>query len=614
MKKLVGLMVALILCSISFVPQSLAEEIEYYTVVPDDGTIMTASADANGMKIMPLKQGTRVAFVRQEGDWTKIDVKGRLGWVKNEALKPFDQDLLPIYGAYYKQLDQVGDLVYALVADFTQDGIEDLYVVSDSNPMKGQYVATIYSGKKIIYQKNLKHGLSVLKNSTDHILFHHAQKNAEKKYKLADLNDQAITDYYEASGGKESFEIATNSYLNTYYIVQSGNKQVTELTLTHEQIASKDYYGGKITNEHGETIYQDTYSISRDGKTTTLLETEFDELFAHYEKARSAKIIYRDDYQSASLANDFSYKVDRTKQELLDLAANVMEDKKQIEEIAGLDELKVKLAQSFLLEMPYDQAIQRNAATYMKRVEKGIINGLAGYDGRHFAKSDVEFAQEGTHYFQRAPIEAVIHDFYGVKINTEEFNQLASVDFRYLDEGTYEFPVEKEPEEQPKTYTYRQLVGIESVETGYDAMQFADYEMPIELAVSESNENMLIAGEKVNEGYVLLKRLPFKSGMKWVYIDTVEHIEGLNVDQYKTYENSLDLVQKFVAEQQVASGQQKEPLIVEAATENAHDTERAVGDEQQGPSIIGGLLAAGMVLLIGAASASYYIHRKKREY
>lgn len=610
MKKLVILVLALFLFSASFVPQTLAEEIKYYTIVPEDGTLMTASADANGMKIMTLKQGTRVSLVRQEASWTKIDVNGRLGWVKNEALKPFDQDLLPVYSTYYKKLDKTADLVYALVADFTQDGIEDLYVVSDANPSKGQYVATIYSGEKVIYQKNLKYGLTVLKNSTDHYLFHHAQKNAEKKYKLADLNDQAKTDYYEASGGKDSFKIATNTYLNSYYIVQSGNKKVEELTLTHEQVASKDYTGGKTTNDFGETVYQDSYSVSRDGKTTTLLEKEFDDLFAHYEKVKSAKIIYSDDYQSASLATDFSFKVERTKQEILDLALNVISDKKQVEGIAGLDELKVKLAQSLLLEVPYDQAIQRNAATYVKNVEKGIINGLAGYDGNYFAKSDVEFAQEGIYYFERAPIDAVIYDFYGVKINTEEFNNLASVDFRHLDEQTYEFPVE-ESEEQLKTYKYRQLVGIESLETGYEALQYADYEVPVGLAVSESNEQMLIAGEKLKEGYVLLKRLPFKSGVKWIYIDTVEYIEGLNVDQYKTYESTLDLVQKFVAEQQLATMKQESP-IVENTTEKENDIKREPA-ESQGSSILWGLLAAGLVLLIGAASASIYIYRKKRE-
>ncbi|ATP39040.1 hypothetical protein CSE16_02810 [Solibacillus sp. R5-41] len=608
MKKLVILVLAVILVGVSFVPRTLAEEIKYYTVVPEDGTVMTASADANGMKIMTLKQGTRVSLVRQEESWTKIDYNGRLGWVKSEALKPFDHDLLPIYSTYYKQLDKAQDLIYAFVADFTQDGIEDLYIVSDSNPSKGQYTATIYSGETIIYQKNLKYGLTVLKNSTDHYLFHHAQKNTEKKYPLADLNDQAKTDYYEVSGGKNSFEIATNTYLNSYYIVQSGNKQIEELTLTHEQIVSKDYFGGKSTNDFGETIYQDKYSLSREGKTTTLLEKEFDELFAYYEKVKGAKIIYSDDYQSASLTTDFSYKVERTKQEILDLALNVLSDKKQIDGIAGLDELKLKLAQSLQLEIPYGQAIQRNAATYVKNLEKGIINGLPGYDRSYFAKSDVEFVQEGMHYFERAPIDAVIYDFYGVKINTEEFNNLASIDFRYLDEQTYEFPVEG-PGEQLKTYNYRQLIGIESFDPGYDALQFVDYEMPIDIAVSEMNENVLIAGEKVNEGYVLLKRLPFKSGIKWVYIDTVEQIEGLNVDQYKPYENSLDLVQKFVAEQQVTSGEQ-EPLVVEAATRNTRDVEPRQA-KPQGPSILWGLLSAGMVILIGAASASYYIYRKK---
>ena len=164
---------------------SSAEGSPFSIISADERVTMTVTADPNGMKVAILKPGTRVKVVRQEASWSKIEYNGRLGWVRNEAVKPFTQDLLPIYASYYKLLDETEHIIYALVSDFTQDGIEDLYMIIDSNPTKGQYVETIYSGETIIYQKNLKHGLSILKDSTDYYLFHHSQKNTNKTYNNA---------------------------------------------------------------------------------------------------------------------------------------------------------------------------------------------------------------------------------------------------------------------------------------------------------------------------------------------------------------------------------------------------------------------------------------------
>ncbi|MEG0385730.1 MAG: hypothetical protein RR642_13345, partial [Solibacillus sp.] len=75
--------------------------------------------------------------------------------------------------------------------------------------------------------------------------------------------------------------------------------------------------------------------------------------------------------------------------------------------------------------------------------------------------------------------------------------------------------------------------------------------------------------------------------------------------------NSLDIVQKFVAEQQVAPTEQESP-VVENVTEKESDRKQEPA-ESQGSSILKGLLAAGLVLLIGAASAGFYVYRKKRE-
>lgn len=599
-------MFAIFLLSMAlFSNPSSAEENQFSIISADENVLMTVTADSNGMKVATLKPGTRVKVVREEASWTKIEYNGRLGWVRQDVIKPFTQDLLPIYSAYYKLLENTEHVIYALVADFTQDGIEDLYMIVDSNPTKGQYVEKIYSGETVIYQKSLKYGLSVLKDSTNYYLFHHSQKNTDKKYKLSSLNEQAITDYAETSEGKSSYEIATNHYLMSYYIVQAGNGSVKEQTFTHEQVASKEHTGSSKVNEYGENIYAENYSLSSDGQVKNLTEKDYKNLFSLYEKAKGAKIVYRDDGNSAGLSDKFAFDVKNAKKELLKLAAEVANDKAIDLPSSELNVLKVKLAQSVMLEMPYENGIARNALTMMKNVENGIENGLAGYEGSYFTAATIEFPIDGMQYVERTPIDEVIADFYGATINRDEFNALASAENRYLDDDYYQYPSE---EQKQDTYIYRQLQSVHQLES-YDVLQFIDYEMPNDIAVSELNENELIAGEQINKGYVVFKRLPFKSEVKWIYVDTVSHIDLMNEKQYQTYENTLPAVQRYVAEQQLIETLDEE---IEEDIPSASATNKSqVAEQAQEPQFSWGFLAV-LTLLAGAVfGGAYYVYRKK---
>lgn len=589
---------------ITFPTGARAEEQPLSIIAADDNVTMTATADPNGMKVATLKPGTRVKLMRQETGWSKIEYNGRLGWVRNEVVQPFTHDLLPVYTTYYKLLNSTEHIIYALVTDFTQDGIEELYMVTDSNPSKGQYIETIYSGETVIYQKNSKHGLSVLKDATDYYLFHHTQTNSEKKFKLADLNEQAMTDYYEASNGKASYEILANTYLKSYYIIQPGNGKIAEQTITYEQIASKDFYGSSNKNDYDESIYMENYSFTSNGQTKKLMEKEFDELFAKFEKAKGAKIIYEDDYKSASLSNNYSFDVERAKKELLTLAEAVTPSKMLDVGEEELESLKLKLAQSVILEMPYEKAVSRNAATMVKNVENGIEAGLQGYDEGYFRTAEVDNALSDMKYVEREPIEQVIADFYGMTIDEEEFNALAADENRLLTAHYYQYPVQQHAESE--SYTYRQLLGIEQLEDDYAAVQFADYVMSNTVVVSDTNENALIAGEKLQQGYVLFKRLPLKSGVKWVYIDTVSHIQDMNTEQYKTYENTLPLVQQYIDEQLLHT-EREEPLVVAASND---EVQQEIPTQPE-PSFSWAVLSLGIILFLGALAGSYYFYRKK---
>lgn len=302
-------------------------------------------------------------------------------------------------------------------------------------------------------------------------------------------------------------------------------------------------------------------------------EKEYKEFFAKYEKAKGTKIIYSDDYNSASLSDKYTFDLNRAKNELLNLASNATSLKKT-EMLSGeIETLKLKLAQSVFLEMPYEKAVSRNAYTMIKNVEEGMKYGLPGYGASQFTKGNVDSLQPNIQYIDRSLIENIIGDFYGATINTDEFNALALDKDRFLNEKVYQFPVEGD-EGPSDTYVYRQLLSVDQFENTYDVLGFADYQMPIDVTVTESNEQMLIAGEQLQEGYVVFKRLPFKSGMEWVYIDTISNLDLIDTKKYQVYENTLPLLQSLIAEQQNAGevevDQTEEPLIASAATKGVN--------------------------------------------
>ncbi|WP_274309154.1 SH3 domain-containing protein [Solibacillus daqui] len=577
------------------------EEGPQYIVTTTNGVSLTASADEKGMVVAKLSKGARVNFVRQQDNWVKVDYKGRLGWVPSETIAPFTADLLSIYAGYYQQLSKFDHIIYALVADFTQDGIEDLYIVSDADPSKGQYEEYIYSGEQLIYQKNSKSGLTILKNGDNYYVYHHTQTNDEKKYKLKQLNSQAKTDYFEVSAGKESYEITANSYVKSYFVLSAGDGSLDEQTFTYEQVASKDYYGAELKNDYEESIYLENYALSKDGQTTTLMEQDYRELFSTYEKSKVIKVIYDDHYKSSALNERFQFDSNRIKKELLDLAETVLPEKQFDFEQTELEKLQLMLDQSVYLEIPYKSMVERNMLTYFKAVQRGIAKGMTGFDSTQLLITNNETAIT----YERASIDQIIYDFYGVKMKPDDFNQLAN-DTGYLmtDENYVANIIE---ETQVETYIYRQLLAIETLENGYIALNYTDYEMPHEMKVSPANESMIIAGNKVGQGYVLLKRLPFKSDVKFVYIDTVDSLDYLNVNQFGVYENSLDAIQKLSAEQKAGQTEEKQEMEVTETEEDA----RAQLEAEAEPPISWWLLLGGAMLVVSTFASSYYFYRKR---
>lgn len=606
MKKLFGMLLA-ILIIIHFAPiQTQADNVSYYTIVPEVGVSMTATADVQGMTVAKLKQGARVGMVLQQDGWTKIDYNGRLGWVKNEFIKPFMTDVKPIYSSYYKQLHTTENLVYALVYDFTQDGVEDLYIVTDADTSKGEYVEQIFSGEELVYKKTLQDGLMIVRDATEYYIKHYSAINRDSTFALGDLNNQAKTDYYEGSGGKEDYKIQTSSYFNTIHIVKSANGGVQELTFSAEEVASKNYYGSDNVNQYNESIYANHYLLSNNGKKKSLTYKDFQQAIAPYERAKVVMDIYSDDYRSAVLTNRYAFQVERVVQQLFELAKKSPNASIVGETLVEYDQqevamLRQRLAQSAVLEIPLSAEEERNFLTYFKKVEQGIVTSIPYVDPELFTRTTTLENERGQKYYDRTPIDQVLYDFYGVKINDDQFKAASTIDGPQVDEAYYASAF-TEPEQQ-QTYLYRQLQNIIKLDNDYIALQFADYEMPWDVLADEIDESVLIAGDNTGAGYVILKRLPFKKGTQWVYIDTIDTIEGISLVRYQEYANNLYAIQQLAAEQKVPEVESVEDAPIEVV-QLASEPEESTG------SIWPFLLA--MVLSYGIYAAGYTWYRKKK--
>ncbi|MEK4228388.1 hypothetical protein [Solibacillus sp. FSL H8-0538] len=608
MKYIFSIVMAAVLSVYVLPSTSQANATPYYIVTPEVGVTMTATADAAGMTVAKLKQGARVEPIAQENGWTKVLYHNRLGWVKSDFIKPFTIDLTRSYSTYYKQLSETANIVYALVHDFTQDGVEELYVVTDSDTSKGEYVETVYSGPDVIYKKTLTDGLTIVRNTNDYYVKHDTRTKRGSAYPLSKLNDQAKTDYYVISGGNEKYEVPTNSYFNSLFVLQSGSGAVSERTYLIEEVVSKEYFGGQQKNAYNETIYAMHYSMTENGKKKSVTNKDFEMEISPYVNAKAVMEIYKDDDQSATLSNSYSFHVENVQQQLLALAEKSTGTQQElVKSYAGWDEeelvtLQQKLAQSLILEIPFRFEMERNLVSYFSNVEIGIARGLPYYDPVFFTRSRTGEDERGYTYYDRAPIDQVIYDFYGVKMDTATFNAQAGENGPSVDDFQY---ISLFSETQPgETYPYRQLIDIKELENDYVAMQFDDYSVPWDIIIDHTNESALIAGTYDKSGSVIFKRLPFEQGTKWVYIDTVESLNEVNIEQYKHYVNNLHVIQELSAEQKVN----------EVAVTPAQTTEQPLlaPVEDRAESSIGiWLIFATLIFALASGGALFWFKRKK---
>ncbi|MER2190054.1 MAG: SH3 domain-containing protein [Solibacillus sp.] len=513
-------------------PLPVVAAASFFYVVSPDGVELTTTASMDGKVLANLPQGMKLTVVAEEEEWTRIDFNGRLGWVPSASVKPFTENLWPVYAQHYATIEQTEHVVYALIADFTRDGVEDLYIVTDEDTAAGNYTESIYRGHEVIYQKSLTDGLMILQDGLQYFIRHDATINSEAAFSLMALNDQAKADYYDASAGDESYKIKTNSYVQTIHILQPALDAAAEKTFISEEITSKDYSGAELVNAYNESVYLQRRAERVNGAEQELTDAEYNALFAPYNKAKTVAKIYDDNYKSAALSTKFSFNKQRVLDELIALAEAYQTVVETELSDAELQTLREKLAQSVVLQLPFSEG---------ERLPQMFVKNMLQLMAQQTARSgEVSFDQE--------LVMANIRAFYGVK--PEE--QLEIADVKLVDEQ-YVTNVSA-----PELNSYRQLTNVQKLTKDFVAVQFTEYELPQTIIVTES-EKELIAGNVTQEGYVIFKRVTDE----WLYIDTVKVVEGLNMLRYEDYANQLMVKEVAPVEKALNAEVEEEPLPVE---------------------------------------------------
>lgn len=561
-----GFLTSVFVLLLLLAPLPVSAAATFFYVVAPDGVELTTTASRDGKVLANLPQGMKLTVVSEEEEWTRIDLNGRLGWVPSTSVKPFTENLWPVYAQHYATIEQTEHVVYALLADFTRDGVEDLYVVTDEDSAAGSYTETIYRGAEVIYQKTLTDGLTVLKDGLQVFIRHDATNNSEATFSLKELNDQAKADYYEASAGDERYQIKANSYVQTIHILQPAQDAAIEKTFISEEIASKDYSGAELVNTYNESVYLQRRAERVNGAEQELTDAEFNALFAPYNKAKTVAKIYDDHYKSAVLSTNFSFHKQRVLDELIALAEMYQTVVETELSDAEQQTLRDKLTQSVVLELPFSEG---------ERLPQLLVKNMLQLMAQQTAKTgEVSFSQE--------LVMANIRAFYGVKPEEQlEIADVKLVDEHYVTNGLA--PANR----------YRQMTNVQELTKDFLAVQFTEYTLPPTMTVSES-EQELIAGEVTQQGYVIFKRV----ADEWLYIDTVEVLDGLNMLSYEDYAKQLLAKEVTPVEQELQA-----ELVAEVA--------QPVKEEKQP-------LAASVLLLIGALILSFglgyafYAYKYKR--
>lgn len=541
---------------------------ETYIVTPDIGVNLRDKPNADSNIVNKLKQGTKVKITNTSGEWSKVSVNKDVGYIKSEYLKEFTQDLGPIYSYYDSILNNYtsNTHTYFLIYDFTQDGIEELYIADfeDSNHHK------LYSGKKLLVDEYLEGGLTVYSDEYNYYLVSDSGMNRGDS-----VTDNAIkTDFnYDSLWVNTSYEWEE--------VIHPGNLRLGQTSISNEWNQFTEY------ELAGETYYLDpsieTTEYFKNKKKIS--KKEYDAFRNLYKNAINNVRVASFDGLSITKNEDYTSNLEQTKEHLKNLYdSQISSDEKlpysdeQISEIENYIYLHISGAGQIYNE--------NNEFKYVNLIHNfvGLYAASFGEEIRdHFHENTTVINENQHEVLNKDNVDNWLYTFYGSKIDNTQLNKELEEDLNgdiiywELQGDTYICYCDGlgSPPVTPK------LFGITALENDFYAIEYGEY---------WAEDSLL--GPPSSKGVIVVKKVTtLENEVHYPYIKTYDSLDAINETEINTYANQLDIViDNTVNEDKIVITEQ----AVTAAPKETQEDSKKSNSNLWIPLLIGILLLASI--------------------
>lgn len=542
-----------------------------YIVTPEVGVNLRADPQQEGTEtVAKLKQGTRVETLEKSGDWMKVSYEGKEGYIKSEHLKLLDIDLIAAYKHYATILEEVaGEWTYSLLYDFTQDGLEELYIVSYEDERLRH---RIFSGETELFEDYVHYDRGQLTIYWDNINYYIMTNHyyfSDNSYKPSEVGIPSRHELVHAHMVVENTNIIGSGYLS-----------LSELQMGTEssQVVSEFETNGEIF-EVGENEFEiNLYSVEKEEVT----EEQWKKRLDTYRNAPNHLEIYGE--------SEEAYNFDETVAQLSALYKKYTESPTEL----SLEKSEVEEIKWYTYYLDY-MLNRKSIRDHSGGIDYFELLNMALFYSDHFAES----YDEGDYDYPKLKIDEWVYNNFGVKLDQQQMQDIIlKYETAYEKEhGTDYGMVSIEIHDESYTKSINGdgmilMMGEEEPEI-INSYQLGNDFIALEFAMLGPVKELSIMSAEFD--YIIVKKVEAANGdMHYPYIDTVKTLEGLDYDALNNYAEALDIVKDYKNVE--LDDQQDEASSVEESKEQ--DKKLSEKQEETTPYMFYALIIIGVVLII----------------
>lgn len=513
MQKIIGLTLSILFGYAFLWPASSQAASEVYVITPNEGANLTMEPKENSPVLKKFNQGDRVEEVKQEGDWIQVLYEGKKSYIKAEHVKPLEVDLIAAYKHYAMVLgehDYYEPTYYTLLYDFTQDGLEELYIVEPMEDNRG-FRHRILSGEDILLDETFRRDhLHILSDKQDYFIVRSSSWfTGIENYPVEDLGILSAHEFVEA----EPYEEKTT-------VIRSGSQSLTQQNAYHKRLL---LFGFETNGEHfplDDNLNDMINHYTIDDNYAT--EEQWEEVARIYEHTNNTLELFLDGYPSFSSEEQWA-NYDETVQKLYtlylkyqDVAVQQLLDEDKLEEttdhlnyllqtepIANLTTGEIDYRSLFYMAKYYTDEFKVESVDLEKGYFKFPKREMNDWTYKHFGLyiDDVQLQEQ----------MAVASEWYSVDIEDDYYITSGNGDAGIIN------PV---------------IMNQHPLKNNYIALEYADGFTP---------ELSIMKGESM---FAIVKKINAADGSSYYpYITIVENLDNVDYAPLDSYTEALPLMQ-----------------------------------------------------------------------